>query len=239
MFAALTLAVLIPTQPLQTINGVKPIYDPTPKFAQAQAKQMGDIAEASLTPDMFAAGFYSMKVKSMVSLVQTKYTAAQFGICGTMIGAHDLTLGNAIKSAGDRISKGDKDFDSFTEAEQEAIRKAFSNDKSPFNPVANTNNKGRFDRYIAGGSLGSLCAFTTIWHISPKQPTLLKLIGDAVDGCAEAGAKNAESLDPEIATNLKGFARFKGKTYDEATMKEISGQIEATLKSAVPAKFRW
>jgi hypothetical protein len=97
----------------QTVNGVKPIPDPTPKFAQATAKMFTDSPTLMEKPDWFQAGFYSMKVKVMLPLMQTKYTAAQFGICGTMLGLHDPQLGLNIRMAADRISKGDKDFDSF------------------------------------------------------------------------------------------------------------------------------
>lgn len=239
MISALALTFTILSSPAQAVDGVKPIFDPTPKYSKALAAYFQDDSAVLVKPDMFMVGFYSMKIKGMSPLVQTKYTAAQMGICGTMLGVFDDKVGEAVKAATGRITTGSKDFDSFTEAEQKAINGALANSSSDLYPFNEKVGKEGLDRYMAGASLGSLCGYLTVWHISPKNETLLKFIGASVDGCVEAAGKPDGKLSSDVIANLKGFSRFKGKTYDAATMTEISKQIEITLKSSVPAKYRW
>ncbi|HVT13843.1 MAG TPA: hypothetical protein VHE55_16390 [Fimbriimonadaceae bacterium] len=238
MVSALALSLLL-ARP-QTIDGIKPVFDPTPKYSQAYVKQLKELGGLDgSSPDLFAIGFFSMKVKMMMPLVQTKYTAAEMGVCGTMLGIYDPEVTKAVKAAVDRITGGTKDFDSFTKEETDKVSSLMAKDSSPLYPFKQGRTEEQQRQYFAGGSLGSLCAYTTVWHISPKQPQLLKLIGDSIKGCADAAGKPEAKSRPDVAAALNEFAKFQGKTYDEATMREIGKQIEATLKASLDPKFRW
>jgi hypothetical protein len=237
--AAVLLAVLTTSLGGQTVNGIKPIPDPTPLFAKAYVKRIQEDAEFAAKPDMFAVGFYAMKVKMMIPLSQTKYTAAQIGVCGTMLGLYDPELSKTIKAATDRITKGDKDFDSFTKTEQEAINKGIANEASPVYPFAKPATKASTWEYMSGAFLGAVCGYTTLWHLSPKQPVLLTTLSQAAKSCAEQASEPEAPTRREIAESLKGFAKFAGRTFDESTMLELGKQIEATLKVSLPEKYRW
>jgi hypothetical protein len=237
--AALLIAVLAFPTGGQTVNGVKPIPDPTPLFAKAFVKRITEDAVFASKPDMFAAGYFSMKVKMMIPLTQTKYTAAQIGVCGTMLGLYDPELSKTIKAASDRITKGDKDFDSFTKPEQEAINKAIANETSPLYPLGKTATKESHWEYMSGAFLGAVCAYSTLWHLSPKHAMLLTTLAESTKACAEQASEPEAAARKDIVAGLSGFAKFQGKTFDEATMLEVSKQVEATLKSSLPEKYRW
>jgi hypothetical protein len=239
MILALTCAAGIAFAQPQTINGVKQVFDPTPKYARAILASTEGDANADKNPDMFVAGFFAMKVKTMIPLVQTKYTSAQIGICGTLLGFYDEGARTAISTAKDRIMNGTKDFDSFTEEEKKSIGEPLANPKSVLYPFDEKKGKSGLANYMAGASLGSLCGYMTLWHISPTNASLLKYIGEAVDSCAELPKKADIKLSADVLAGFKGFEKFKGKTYDAATMGEISKQLESTLKSSLPAQYRW
>lgn len=232
------LSALILSTPSQVIDGVKPVFDPGPRFAQALAKRVTEEPAALQQADSFTTAYFMSKAKTMAPLVQTKYTAAQMGICGTILNLYDPTLGGAVRAGADRISKGTKDFDSLTTLEREEIQKASVASKLVLvgDPKVTQAQNWQF---FAGTYLGMLAAYTTVWHISPKQQTLLQYISDSAKGCAEHGAKSEAGGSNEVATALKGFAKFSGRAMDEATIREIGAQIEATLKIATPLKYRW
>jgi hypothetical protein len=232
------LSALILGNPIQTIDGIKPVFDPAPKFAQALAKRAADDPAILQKADPFTSAFFIAKAKVMSKLVNTKYTAAQMGICGTILTIYDEKLGGAIKSAADRITKGAKDFDSLTDAEVEAIGKANLDTKLMIVGEPQTTAEQQW-QFFAGTYLGMLAGYTTMWHISPKQPSLLKFISDGAKGCAEHAEKREASSSREISAALAGFSKFSGKTIDEATAREIGAQIEATLKAATLLKYRW
>ncbi len=235
---SLTLLSLFVLAAGQSVDGVKPIADSTPKYAQAFAKQANDDPKILEKADPFLTSFFLSKAKSMAPLTQTKYSAAQIGICGIILNLFDEELGTAIKTPADRISKGSKDFDSFTEAEQAALTKRIAASPLLIDIKPGTT-KEEIWKYFAGTYVGMLQARTTLWHISPKEPILLKWIAEDLKGCAEHAAKPEASSMPEVASAMKGLARFNGKTLDQATMREIGQQLELTLKSATPAKYRW
>jgi hypothetical protein len=237
--ALICAAFIAAPSPMQVIDGIRPVDVGTPKYARAFVKQATEGAANLVSPDLFAAGYFSTKAKMMSPLVNTKYTAAQMGVCGTVLGLYDTKLSQAIKSAADRVIKGSKDFDSFTKEEQDAIGKAISAADSPISLFSENRSATDQWQYFAGAYLGTVAAYATVWHISPKQPALLSLIKDAVKGCAEHGAKAEGSSRNAVAENLKGFAKFQGRTLDEAAMREIGAQVEATLRASVAEKYRW
>jgi hypothetical protein len=229
---------LLLTLPNQIIDGIKPVFDPAPKFAQAFVNRSQEEPAILQKADPFITAFFLGKAKSMAPLTQTKYTAAQMGICGTILNIFDPALGTSIRAATDRIGKGTKDFDVLTVEEREAIQKAQGESKLVLiaNPKTTAADQWKF---LAGTHLGMLAGYVTVWHISPKQVTLLQFISDGAKGCAEHAEKPEASGSSELATALKGFAKFSGKTIDEPTIREIGAQVEATLRAATPAKHRW
>lgn len=222
----------------QSIDGVKAIPDAAKNYAQALLAHSKDDESVLKRPDAFLASFFVAKAKSMAPLVHTKYTAAQMGLCGIVVGIYDTELGAEIKGPSDRISKGTKDFDSLTEVENEQIKKALI--ASPLLLVGKKETtKKELWKFFAANNLGMLNARVTVWYISPKQEILLKFIAEDIKGCVERGSEPDSKSMPEVATALKGFGKFVGKTLDEPTMREVGLQVEATLKAATPAKYRW
>ncbi len=222
----------------QSIDGVKAIPDAGPKFASAYFKQVNDNLSMGKTPDYFVVGYFMSKAKVISAVVNTKYTAAQMIISSAVLGFYDEKLGAAIKVATERITKGAKDFDSFTKPEQEAVAAAFT--VSPINAIAKEGIKQDILwRFYSGSQAGMLAGYLTCWYISPKQEILLKFIGESVEGCAERATKPEATSYPELSASFKGFEQFKGKTIDDATARALGVQLEATLKSALPAEYRW
>lgn len=223
--------------PRQAIDGIKPVLEGTREYAQAFAKYANDNPATVSTPDWFMVGYFSTRGKVLASLVNTKYTAAHAGICGTMLGLYDQEVTAAFKAGADRIIKGSKDFDSFTKEEKDAIAKALANEKSPIYPFIPARKMIPWD-YFAGAHLGTLSAYATAWNISPKEKTLLRWIDDSLKACVEHGAKT-DHVRKDISDQLKAFSKWQGKTLDEATMREIGGQLARTLRASIPEKYRW
>jgi hypothetical protein len=224
--------------PNQTVNGVQPIFDSGPKFAQAYAKRLNDEKTLETTPDYLVVGYFIMKAKVLAPMQHTKYTAAQMGICGTILSLYDTKLSMAIKLAADRVTKGSKDFDFLTKAEVDAIEKASGD--SPYGTLkAMELSKTAAWESFTGNSLGMLAAHLTIWHISPKNEILLKWLAEDVQGCADQSAKLTVANRRELVDGLRGFSKFTGKKLDAATLREVGAHLETVLKAATPQKFRW
>ena len=221
----------------QTINGVKPVDDGTRKYAVAFVKQASEIPAVAQKPDPFMAGYFSYRAKVMASLIHTKYTAAYMGICGTVLGLYDEGASKAIKAASDRITKGSKDFDSLTADEVESINKELARWNPSIENLTGFGGEGA-GPFLAGARLGMLAARVTVWHISPKQKILLTDITDAIKGCSETGEKG-QGGNPDVAQALRGFASFKEKEMDEATVRSVGKQIESVLRASLPEKYRW
>jgi hypothetical protein len=240
MLSTFICAALLASPSPQVINGIRPAIDGMVPYAQAYAKYSGDDLGLITNKDYFAIGYFGYKAKFMSALTNTKYTAAVMGICGTMLGLWDAESKKAVKTGTDRISSGSKDFDTFTQAERDAIGKALTNDTNGMFPITMQQKKPEvLMDYSTGMALGGLSAYITLWHISPKQPILLEYISTSVDSCATAGTKLTNPARKDLADQLKLFAQFKGKTIDEPTVREIAKQIELTLRSSVPEKYRW
>lgn len=226
------------SSPAQSIDGVKAIPDAAKSYAQALLAESKEDESVLSKPDAFRATFFMTKARTMAPLMQTKYTAAQMGLCGIVVGIYDEGLGAAIKGPADRISKGAKDFDSMTEEEDALLKKAMGTTPLLLIGKKETTKSDSW-KFFAASNLGMLNARVTLWYISPKQETLLKLLAEDIMGCVERGGEADASAMPEVATALKGFNKFVGKRLDEATMKEVGLQVEATLKAATPPKYRW
>lgn len=237
MIAAVISMLVLSSAP-QSVGGVKAIPDGARNYAQALVAWSKDDESVLSKPDTFLASFFMSKAKSMAPLYHTKYTAAQMGLCGIVLGIYDTDLGASVKSPADRITNGKDDYGDLTDAEKERISKAMV--ATPLMIIGKRDTtKADIWKFFSATSLGMLNARVTMWYLSPKQETLLKWIAEDVKGCAEKGGEADGSAMPEVATALKGFSKFVGKKLDEATMKEIGAQVDATLKAAVPAKYRW
>jgi hypothetical protein len=221
----------------QTINGIKPVDDGTKSYAKAFVKQYTENPSTSSKQDQFLVGYLSFRSKVMASLVNTKYTAAHLGMCGTMLGIYDADAGRAIKVAADRITKGDKDFDSLAPLEVEAINKALAK-FNPFTEKLPGKAEAGAGPFLAGARLGMLASRVTLWHISPKQKILLGDMTEAMKACAESG-ETGKDLNADLASALKEFAAFKDKELDEMTVRKIGKQIEIALRASLPEKYRW
>ena len=224
----------------QAVDGIKPIIDGTLNYAKAYVGQVSANPEMAQKPDPFAAGFWTQRAKVMAPLMHTKYTASHLGISGVVLGLHDKDVAASVKAPAERIKGGTKDFDNLTKDEQDAITKALGNDQGTLWFVGKAGvTEAESWQYFAGSQLGTLSAYATVWHISPKQEILLKWIGESIEGCAEQAGKQGAASRGDLAEALKGFAQFKGKTLDEATMRGIGKHIENTLRISLPEKYRW
>jgi hypothetical protein len=133
--------------------------------------------------------------------------------------------------------KGEKDFDKLTPEEVEAINKALAKLNPYPEKLPGIADEGARP-YLAGARLGMLASRVTVWHISPKQKILLGDMADALKALAESGEKG-QGLSADLTAALKGFAEFKDKELDEATVRKVGKQIEAALRASLLEKYRW
>lgn len=224
----------------QTVDGVKPIDDGARQYAVAISKHASDSPDVLKSADPFLAGFFSFRGKMMAPLMHTKYTAAMMNLSGIIMGLYDEGAAKAFRAPYERIVQENKDFNKLSEAEIRAIGEAIMKDEGPFNPLASAYTKGSPAwRFRAGMSAGSLSAYITVWHLSPKQEILLDWIKGAVESVAKAGSESKEPADKPFAAALAAFSKFKGKTLDAATMGELAAHLSAALKLTLPEKYRW